>query len=212
MVIYLLNPFSHKDAIVDLCFAFLILFQTYLESPVVQQSKRVYEVVLQVVPLSFVFSTVTVPVPTPLQFFKLALEVYERCALTTTNAGDQVSFSRPSPAVLLAQSIPSRINFKLSSEPPQSLLDETCCLHIAYSCSVDDRWVSVAWSDSRGDLQTCTSFCLSRTEAPAYRRPFSEVAREVWETSVGMIQFKRVAWRFVLARVGVMNPEEIEGE
>ncbi|KAI9783626.1 MAG: mediator of RNA polymerase II transcription subunit 13 [Peltula sp. TS41687] len=210
VVIYLINPFSHKDAIVDLCFAFMVLSLAYLESPVVQQSKKVCEVVLQVVPLSFVFSDVTVPVPTPSQFFNLALEVYERCSLRVANANDQVSFSGPSPAVFLAQSIPGRINFKLSSEPPQSLLDESCCLHIAYSRSADGRWVSVAWSDSHGELQSSASFCIAKSLVENhYKRSFSDIAREVWETSVEMIQCKQAAWRFILGRVGVMGPDEI---
>lgn len=211
MVIYLINPFSHQEAIVDLCFAFLALFYAYVQSPTIQQSRSVHEIVLQIVPLAFIYEA-TSSVPTQMQFSSLALEVYERCALIETEAGQLQPFSQPSPAVLLAQPIPSRINFKLSADPPQSLLHENQCLHIAYACSADGRWISVAWSDSRGDLQTCTSFCLTRSQASPHRRQFSEVAKEVWETSAGMIQSNTMAWRFMLAKVGGMDADEIEGK
>ena len=212
VVIYLVNPFSHADAIVDLCVAFSALFYAYSQSPAVQQSTAVHEIVLQIVPLRFMASESTIPVPTQAQYFKLGLEVYERCALMGSEAEVGFLGGRPSPAVLLAPSLPNRINFKLSAEPPQSLLQENCCLHIAYSCSVDDRWISVAWSDSVGGLQTCTSFCLRRSEASTDLRPFAEVAKEVWDTSVGMIRFKNVTWRFMLIKVGVMDEDEMDGQ
>lgn len=212
VVVYLVNPFLHPTAAVDLCFAFLALFHAYSQSPAMQNSKKVHEIVLQMIPLASIAAETCLPVLTQPQLFQLALEVYERCSLTDPETNDQFPLSRPSPSVLLAQSPPSRINFRLSSEPPQSLLQENSCLHIAYSCSVDERWISVAWSDSRGDMQTCNSFCLARRDYHTRWRPFSEVAKEVWETSVDMIRCEQASWRFMLVKAQVMEAEEIEGQ
>ncbi|KAI9824773.1 MAG: mediator of RNA polymerase II transcription subunit 13 [Thelocarpon impressellum] len=82
VVIYIIDPFSHSGGLVDLCMAFGALFHTYVQSPKIQQSKKVNEIVLQIVPIDFIAAKDAVVVPTQAQYTRLALEVYERCALT----------------------------------------------------------------------------------------------------------------------------------
>jgi mediator of RNA polymerase II transcription subunit 13 len=40
--------------------------------------------------------------------------------------------------------------------------------------------------------------------------PFSEVAKEIWETTLDFIAGKKIHWRIMIARVGVMDPSEID--
>ncbi|KAI9801323.1 MAG: mediator of RNA polymerase II transcription subunit 13 [Phylliscum demangeonii] len=209
VVVYLVNPFSHQDAIVDLCAAFLALFDAYTQSPTVQHARDVHEIVLQIVPLGLVVSEMPGAVPAHGHYSNLAMGVYDRCALRYAD-DDPTSLGQPSPAVLLAHPLVDRIGFKLSAEPPPSLLHEKCSLHVAYSCSVDDRWISVAWSDSHGDRPMHMSYCLLREESAGPARPFADVAQEVWAISTEMIQSQRLSSSLILAKVGVMAVDEME--
>ena len=115
IVIYLVNPFSHPSALVDLCTAFSELFQAYVYSPEIQQSMNINEVVLQIVPIDFIASKTSLVSPTQMQYTRLALEVYERCAQTDP---DKISVFPPtthSPSILLTQPPPKTIDFKLTS-------------------------------------------------------------------------------------------------
>ncbi|KAI9818768.1 MAG: mediator of RNA polymerase II transcription subunit 13 [Pycnora praestabilis] len=207
IVIYLVNPYTHPSALVDLCAAFLSLCHAYAHSPDFQVSKNC-EVVLQIIPIGFIASAASIIIPTQADYTKLALEVYERCAPGHQDTLPRSSPTQYTPSVALAQTPPKSIDFKLTSEPSPSLLQENSCLHIAYSQSLDDRWISAAWTDNLGNCQTSASYCLGTKHSSL--RPFVEIAQEIWETTMEIIQARRVTWRLLFAKSGVMNHEEID--
>ncbi|KAI9882797.1 MAG: hypothetical protein M1823_005460 [Watsoniomyces obsoletus] len=209
VVIYIINPFPQPEAMVELCAAVVALKSAYTQSPARQQSAPMFEVVPQIIPITAIISETTIPILTETQLFRLALAIYERCPLIEGQEGEP---GLPPPSALLAPVIPERIPFKLLVEPPQSLLRGSSSLHIAYSCSLDDRWISVAWSDQLGGLQSCASFCLTRAVSTMPRRPFAQIAKEIWERSVGMIQHQPTTWRFMIVKDGVMERSECDGE
>jgi mediator of RNA polymerase II transcription subunit 13 len=211
IVIYLVNPFNHPNALVDLCTAFSELFQAYVYCPEVQQSKNINEVVLQIVPIDFIASKTSLALPTQMQYTKLALETYERCAQTDPEKTDVFPPTAHAPSILLAQPPPKTIDFKLTSEPSPSLLRENSVLHVGYSQSIDDRWVSVAWTDMRGDIQSSASYCLGRKNADNLR-PFEEIAKEIWETTLEITDIRKVHWRLMFVKAGVMGREEIDSK
>ena len=51
------------------------------------------------------------------------------------------------------------------------------------------------------------SYCLGRKNE-SISMPFSDVANEIWETTLGFISSKKIHWRIMIARVGVMDPSE----
>lgn len=53
------------------------------------------------------------------------------------------------------------------------------------------------------------SYCLGRKNEPM-SIPFSQIASEIWETTLDYISSKKIHWRVMIARVGVMEPSEIE--
>jgi mediator of RNA polymerase II transcription subunit 13 len=108
---------------------------------------------------------------------------------------------------MLEQPLPKTIDFKLNANPSASLLQENTCLHVAYAQSIDDRWITAAWTDNRGTQQMTASYCLGRKNEPI-SMPFSEVAKEIWETTLEYISSKKIHWRIMIARVGVMDPSE----
>lgn len=200
-VVYFVYPVDNPALLVQICSAFQHLFNLYRKYLSERKSRTANELVLQLIPLDCIASPMSIVVPWPSEYWRLAMEVYDRCI-------DFVSYSSL-PAILLEQPLPKNIDFKLNANPSASLLQENSCLHIAYAQSIDDRWITAAWTDNRGTRQMTASYCLGRKNEPLSTH-FSDVAHEIWETTLDIIASKKVHWRIMIARVGVMDPSELE--
>lgn len=200
-VVYFIYPINNPSLLVHICSAFQHLFNLYRKALSDRKINAANELVLQLVPLDFIASPTSIVVPSPSEYARLAMEVYDRCI-------DFSSFSS-TPAILLEQPLPKNIDFKLNANPSASLLQENSCLHIAYAQSIDDRWITAAWTDNRGTQQMTASYCLGRKNEPI-SMPFSGVANEIWETTLDIISSKKIHWRVMITRVGVMDRSEIE--
>lgn len=201
IVVYFIYPVDNATLLVQICTAFQHLFNLYRRLLSEKKINTTNELVLQLVPMDFVASPTSIMVPLPSEYARLAMEVYDRCINFTS--------STSAPAVLLEQPLPKNIDFKMSATPSASVLQENSCLHIAYAQSIDDRWITAAWTDNRGTQQMTASYCLGRKNEPI-SMPFSDVANEIWETTMDIIAAKKIHWRVMIARVGVMDPSEIE--
>ncbi|BDD62911.1 mediator of RNA polymerase II transcription subunit 13 [Monascus purpureus] len=204
VVVYIINPFNHGTALADICSAFLQLLQKYLTGVDRRQTPRMSEIVLQVIPLEFVTSAGSIVVPTQTEYMNLALEVYSRCA--ARNSASNVLSSAP--PVLLVEPILTAINFRLTSERT-SPLREGKCLHLAYSRSLDQRWITVAWSDNTGSFQRTMSYCLRFRNQKA-TRSISDVRNEIWGTTKGIMEKIQAQWRFMLALTEPVDQDEVE--
>lgn len=211
VVIYIVNTFTEPDAVVYLCAAFLRLFHTYLQVEKSSLYSGPNEIVLQLIPVSFVASKTSIVVPTQADYRGLALEVYERCGLGLGQNVDGAVAPSNAASILLSHKIPASIDFKLNADPPLSVRHESTDLHIAYSQSGDGRWISTSWTDAEGNHQMSMSYCVGIRRTGS-RRAFAEIAREIWKTSIEMVQVKEMRWRFLIAKVGVMEPEEHGGK
>lgn len=200
-VVYFVYPVDNASLLVHICSAFQHLFNMYRKGLSDRKINVANELVLQLVPLDFVASPTSIVVPSPTEYGRLAMQVYDRC----------IGFTSPTstPGILLEQPLPKSIDFKLNVNPSASLLQENSCLHIAYAQSIDDRWITAAWTDNRGTQQMTASYCLGRKNEPI-SMAFSDVAHEIWETTLEILSAKRIHWRIMIARVGVMDPSEVE--
>lgn len=188
-------------SIVECCAAFNEIFEGYKRILANKKMPAVNEMVLQLVPQSLVASSCSVPMPSPMELSKLALELYDRC---TAFGG-----AMPSPAIMLEQTPPRLIDFKLSPTPSASVMRENMCLHLGYAQSIDERWITVAWTDNRGSQQMTTSYCLGRKgKGPA--TPLTDVIHEIWLTTRELISSWKVNWRIIVAKCGIMDTHEIE--
>ncbi|KAL3422085.1 Mediator of RNA polymerase II transcription subunit 13 [Phlyctema vagabunda] len=201
LVVYCIYPPDDAALLVHICSSFEHLFNLYRRGLVEKKSLVNTELVLQLIPLDFVASPTSLKVPKPTDYAQLAMEVYDRCM--------DFSTSSSVPAILLERPLPKGIDFKLNANPSPSLLQENSCLHIAYAQSTDDRWITAAWTDNRGSQQMTASYCLGRKNEPI-SLPFSEIAHEIWETTLGILSHKKIHWRLMIAKVGVMTLSEIE--
>ncbi|PLB41339.1 uncharacterized protein BDW47DRAFT_66747 [Aspergillus candidus] len=204
IVLYIVNPFTHATALADICAAFWSLFQQYAAAADTQQTRQLNELVLQIVPSDFMMSAESLVVPPQTQYLNLALEVYSRChpkPLSTSLTGC-------APPVLLADSIPRSINFRLAPEKSSPLQDGRC-LHIACSRSQDQRWLGVAWTDTSGNLQRNISYCLRFRNASAYTA-MSDIRNEIWKATREMLDRAQARWRVMLAYTDTVDQEEID--
>ncbi|TVY83668.1 Mediator of RNA polymerase II transcription subunit [Lachnellula suecica] len=201
LVVYIVYPVDDPTLLVHICSSFQALFNAYRKTLMDKKAKAFNELVLQLVPLDFISSPTSIVAPLPSEYARLAMEVYDRCIDFTSSSS--------SPGIMLEQPLPKSIDFKLNSTPSASVLQENTCLHIAYAQSIDDRWVTAVWTDNRGTQQMTASYCLGRKNEPI-SRPFYEIASEIWETTLDFISHKKIHWRVMIARVGVMDPSEID--
>ena len=206
LVIYIINPFAHASALVDICSAFWCLFQKYITDTGKQQARQLNEVVLQIIPISFIMSTGSVVVPPQTQYLNLALEIYSRCPPKAL----QSSLVNCAPPVLLAEPLPRTISFRLASEKT-SPLQEGKCLHIAYSKSQDQRWISVAWSDNSGALQRTISYNLRYRNASAVRS-ISDVRSEIWVATKDIVDRIQARWKVFVVSTEPVDQDEVDGK
>lgn len=205
-VVYIVNPFTHAAALADICAAFWQLFQQMIVDHGRPESLEVNEVVLQIIPMEFIMSGDSIAVPPQTDYLNLALEVYSRCRPGDANASPFICAS----PIFLADSIPKAINFRLAPEKTSPLQDGRV-LHIACSKSADQRWLSVAWSDASGCLQTSTSYCLRyRNGGPP--RTITEVRNEIWAVTKHIIDKSTGRWRIVLVNPECVDSDEVDSK
>ncbi|KAL4788336.1 mediator complex subunit 13 C-terminal-domain-containing protein [Aspergillus varians] len=204
IVVYIINPFSHAASLVDICAAFWCLVQTYFADTDKQQSKQLDEVLLQIIPMDFVSSGESLVVPPQTEYLNLAMEVYSRCSTRQV----QPNIVNCAPPVMLAETLPPSIGFRLASER-SSPLQEGKCLHVACSRIQDQRWMTVAWSDNSGVLQRTMSYCL-RYRNSTTSRALSSARREIWAATRDILDKNQARWRVIIVNTENVDQEEHE--
>ncbi|KAI0506069.1 mediator complex subunit 13 C-terminal-domain-containing protein [Xylaria bambusicola] len=200
-VIFFVYTPDVPGSIVECCAAFNEIFEGYKRILTNKKLPFVNEMALQLIPQNLVASSSSVPMPSPSDLSKLALEIYDRCTI--------FGGAMPSPAIMLEQALPRMIDFKLNPTPSTSVLHENSCLHLGYAQSIDERWITVAWTDNRGSQQMTTSYCLGR-KGKNIATPLADVIHEIWSTTRELISSWKVNWRIIVAKCGVMDIHEIE--
>jgi len=155
--------------------------------------------------MEFILSEDSMVVPTQPDYQNLALEVYSRCRPKDVDAGPFTCAS----AISLANPAPKSIAFRLVPEKGSPLQDGRS-LHLAISKSLDQRWVSAAWSDGDGSLQVSMSYCL-KYRGRSLPRPIGEVRNEIWATTKHIIDNHQARWKLILVNTEPMDTDDIEG-
>lgn len=205
-VVYIVNPFPHAAALADICVAFWCLFQQLVANADLRQSRQVNDVTLQIIPMDFIMSGESMVFPTQTDYLNLALEVYGRCRPKEADLSPVLS----APAILLADPLPKALHFRLASEKGSPLQDGRS-LHVACSKSADQRWMSVAWSDGTGSIQTTMSYCL-RYRSKGAARTVAEVRNEIWTTTRHIMDKFQVRWKVVLVNTEPMDQDDVDGK
>ncbi|KKF97462.1 Mediator of RNA polymerase II transcription subunit 13 [Ceratocystis platani] len=116
----------------------------------------------------------------------------------------------PAPSILLDEPVQrSSIEFKTSA-PSESILHENSSIHVAYAKSLDNRWISIAWTDSRGLQQQTASYCLIRKGVRGQGMQWNDIAQDIWQATIELMAVWKVCWRVVISKCGAMDPSEVE--
>ncbi|KAK3941675.1 mediator of RNA polymerase II transcription subunit 13 [Diplogelasinospora grovesii] len=200
VVFFVYTP-EDPSSIVDSVAAFGELFEYYRRDLSDRKKPQYNQLVLQLVSLSLIGSKTGLVVLSPSESSRLCLETYDRCTSCSTG-------TLTDPAIVLEQPLPRIIDFKVTTTPSPNLLLENSCMHIAYALSVDERWITAAWTDNRGKQQRTTSYCLGRRgEAPV--RSFAFAANEIWETTFDLVPLN-VHRRVIITKCGPMDQQEAD--
>lgn len=206
-VIYMINPYENPAALAHLCVAFLILFESYASSLKASNIENPNDLVLQIIPTSFVASPTTLVLPSPADYKRLAFEVYDRCG-PSVEPGRSRFFCAPS--VRLARAMPKTINLKFSSEPSAGLLSSDMCFHLAYSWDPMQRWLTSSWTDNQGDLQWNAPYFFGVEKNDDPWPNLLNIAKEMWDTTLEMLHQKSATWRLFIVKDSPMHKRELE--
>ena len=204
VVIYMVNPFDDTASLPSLCLAFLKLFNAYCA---VVKDDPSNDLVLQILPSNLIYSESAIPLPSPTEYRRLAFEVYDRCCPTDPKERSYIG----APAIRLARSIPKTIDFRLTPDNPAFSLESENCLHLAYVWTPGEDWLTASWTDNLGMLSWTACYCFT-DQNPLPWLSFSEIAREIWETTLDMLQPRSGRWRIVLCKDGAVYKNESLGK
>lgn len=200
-VVFFVYSLEKPGSAVDCCAGFQELFERYRKGLMERRKPVLNELVLQLIPLSYVALDSTLSVLSPAEYATLSFAVYDRCTM--------FGGPMPAPAIVLEQSLPHLIKFQPSPTPSPNLLQENSNMHLAYCQSVDERWITAAWTDNRGLRQMTASYCLGRRGRPL-SRPVASVIQEMWTTTTELISLLKVQWRIIVTKCGVIDVSEVE--
>lgn len=186
----------------EMCYAFTILFDAYVGAS--EGTRKEAELVLQIVPVSFVAAPDTLVIPEQQAYLQLALEVYNRVPMRQLY---NIPAASASAAILDKNQVREPV-FELNSVVASPLARDGMCLHLAYSFSPDKRWLTAAWTDEQGLAALTMSYCL-RTAISGKSRPKREIFRSIWDISLDIMSRSRERWRFVVGHAGPFETEDV---
>ncbi|KIX98449.1 uncharacterized protein Z520_05750 [Fonsecaea multimorphosa CBS 102226] len=174
------------------CIAFLYLFESFTEARTDNQG--VSDIALQVIPQNFVASAEALVIPPQTAYIQLAIEVYNRLPPSEFPAPPAACSS----AVVLSKSENS-VHLQLTPTYGSPLEKNGPCLHLAYSVSQDNRWLTAAWTDELGRVALSMSYCL-RIRPSGKSRPRHDIFREMWDVSQDLMSKVRGPWRLAVVK------------
>lgn len=204
-VIYIVNPFEDNTASLAMIASnFWQLFSTYKVATRSHQTVRIPDIQLQIIPISFLAKIGQLVLKQPSELQSFAREVYNRCPPTSLSEDVAALPINTGWAIQLAEALPRKISFELKADLPSNIMYENSQLHVGYARSSSGNWITAAFTDNSGRYQCHASYYMS------VRRKFVDVAKEIWQTCLEIMQVRGVNWRLCIAKVGSMEMEELE--
>lgn len=199
-IVYMILPNDDLSGIIEICDAFVELFETMGQADYVPEN----DIVLQLIPSSFVIDPSKLVVRPQKQYTDLAIEVYNR-----TPSPKSSSASVTAGATILEKPVGRSLRFELNSKTSTPFLGAGNCYHLAYCTSTDYKWLVASWSDAIGKTALTMPYCLF-DEENGTRRPRKEVLRHVCETSAHLMGSQKGQSWLAIAKVGIYEPEELQ--
>ncbi|EXJ90879.1 hypothetical protein A1O1_03985 [Capronia coronata CBS 617.96] len=200
-IIYMISQDRSAASYLEACQAFCSLFESFRQA--LGDREDVFDIALQVIPQDFVASPDTLVIPPQSAYIRLAIEVYNRLPPPDLTEPQAASGS----AIVLAK-VDTSVHFRLSPTFTSPLSYNGPCLHLAYSASVDDRWICATWTDELGQVALMMSYCTRVCNA-SHKRPKSEIFREMWEISHDIMGRVHSSWRLAVVKQGYYESADL---
>ena len=210
-VIYMVDSSDDEKSLPLLCAAFLKLFNAYMKAVKDERIDNPNDLVLQIVPSSLIFSDLELVLPSPTDYRRLAFELYNRCGPSENEKDRKRSQFISAPSMRLAKAIPKNIDFRLTPDNPAFSLQSDNCLHIAYTWTPGSDWLCASWTDNLGILSWNACYCFGDAQKNFWQS-LSEIAHEIWETTLEMLQPRNGRWRLLICKDGAVYKHELDGE
>lgn len=204
IVVYVVNPSDSSESIRKLCELFQTIFAAYAST--LRMAENPSDLVLQILPLSWVGSETHITIPALGPCTRLAKIIYNKCPLS--NAA-QSPFDSGT-AFQIARQVPRKIDFKVTASGTYSPLKHSPIAHLGYFWDAREDWLSVALTNDTGDLQWNASYHLGQVSNP--RPYFAAVAKEIWEVVGESFDFTQDECKVFVAKVGAFTDTEIESK
>jgi len=85
-------------------------------------------------------------------------------------------------------------------------------MHIAYTVSADNRWITAVWSDDWGQVAFQESFFYKHlylpSNGPTQPGPFERAAPMIWRRTIEILRQPKINWKLIVARIGPMVKQE----
>ena len=201
IIIYMIVPNEFEAQLLITCEGFMALWLTYVKTC---GKKQPNEVALQLIPMTFVALPDTLAIPAQSEYLALAIEVYNRCP--PPDVAEKIAHCGS--AIVLGERTSNQVHFDLSSTAQSPFEKNGRCLHLAYSQSKDNRWITAAWTDALGHSALTMSYCL-RQRGSRVARPLSEIIKELWEISLDLMQKSSTKSRLIVGKEGRLDALEI---
>ena len=205
----MVNTSTNPTSLPLLCEAFLKLSDAYALALKEERMETTNDISLYILPLAEIASNEHLVIPGPAAYRRVAFQVYNRCA-PLQNISDVSPFSC-APSIQLARTIPRAINLQLTSTPVAGLPHLDRCIHVGYCWVPGAHWLSVSWTDNQGSLQWSACYCVAITESRSWPT-LQETAKEIWDTTMDLINTSGVPWRVYIAKAGWMSRQESSGK
>ncbi|RMD42775.1 hypothetical protein DV735_g2330, partial [Chaetothyriales sp. CBS 134920] len=202
VLVYVVAAAADPQSYAWCCKFFLGLFDRYKRGA--RALEPAHELVLQIIPASFLVSPDSIVIPPQRSYNHLAFELYSRIPPGSAALPGTCDY----PLILADSGATANIKFALDSSVKSPIFEHSDMLHLAYSLSEDLRWLTAAWTDIYGRKALTMTYQL-KAKTMSKGRPKEEVLRELWEVSRDLMKNQRTGWRLVVARIGFYDPVDV---
>ncbi|MCJ1392871.1 mediator of RNA polymerase II transcription subunit 13 [Xylographa bjoerkii] len=207
IIVYMVNPFCPMYSLPRLCECFLRCFEKYVSSTIVNSHAKPSDLVLKLLPISWVASTTTIALSSPKEYIRLVKDVYDRCPANNSERG--LSPYASASLVQIAEDIPKTVNFSLAAEPTMCLTQENEAVHVGYSWDFDSEWLSSSITDNFGRLQWNASYSLGDTVLDPWPA-FTLIIQEIWKGLIEMIGQRKQQFHVYVAKDTPIDQREVD--
>ncbi|KAG2176202.1 hypothetical protein INT43_005436, partial [Umbelopsis isabellina] len=217
-VIYMINPFSHSSSLLDLsqCFQNLVVAFNTSNLGTTFSDKTRPRIVMQLIPIEHILRPVAFGGYTKFGLKEIAFSVYSKCHVIVERSHQQSRVDDMqavtelyAPPFILAKPPPTTIQYSIKNAFTSfpSSLEHDVTMHVAYTFSLDNRWLIAIWTDARGEM---VDFMVLQIDGHLNKSDWrTNAIKDIWERTKHICGRAGFSWRYTIGKLGLMFGEEL---